>query len=162
MNLTIRIPKSILSLAKQDLARPHSFAYERVGFLRCRPTGRSDLIVVTGYDAVPDNQYIDNPEVGACIGGEAIRLAMQRILTDNVGIIHIHQHEHAGVPSPSPIDLKSQPRLVDSCRRLNPQLPHGFMILSNTHAWGAFSLPSRERLIKLTTISVVSERVEFI
>ena len=58
MNLTLRIPQSVLCVARQDLARSHPFAYERIGFFRCRPTVRSDLIVITGYDAVPDEQYI--------------------------------------------------------------------------------------------------------
>jgi hypothetical protein len=162
MNLTLRIPQSVLCVARQDLARSHPFAYERIGFFRCRPTVRSDLIVITGYDAVPDEQYIENSGAGACIGRMAIQTAMQRILTHKVGQIHVHQHGHRGVPSPSSTDSANQPRLVSSFRNLGPQLPHGFIILSNTHAWGKFAVPGRRRFEKLRSISVVSARLEFL
>lgn len=162
MNLTLRIPQAVLSIARQDLARPHPFACERIGFFRCRPTGRPDLIVITGYDAVPDDQYVDDSNAGACIGRLAIQTAMQRILTHKVGQIHVHQHGHRGVPSPSSTDSANQPRLVTSFRNLNPQLPHGFLILSNTHAWGEFIAPARRRFEELKSVSVVSGRLEFL
>jgi hypothetical protein len=162
MNLTIRIPQSVLALARQDLPRPHPFAYERVGFFRCRPTARPDLVVVIGYDQVPDEDYVRDSNAAACIGSSAIQAAMQRILTHKVGQIHIHQHEHRGRPSPSPTDIENQPRLITSFRNLNPQVPHGFMILSNTHAWGSFAIPGQTWLIDLKNTSVVSGRVEFL
>ncbi len=162
MNLTIRIPQAVLSLARQDLARPHPFTYERVGFFRCRPTGRPDLVVVTGYDAVPDEDYVRGSTAGACIGSTAIQSAMQRILTHKVGQIHIHQHEDRGPPSPSRTDSENQPRLVTSFRNLDPQVPHGFMILSETHAWGSFATPKMRRLVELKSVSVVSGRIEFL
>lgn len=162
MNLTLRIPQAVLSIARQDLARPHPFACERIGFFRCRPTGQPDLIVITGYDAVPDDQYVDDSNAGACIGSLAIQTAMQRILTHKVGQIHVHQHGHRGVPSPSSTDSANQPRLVTSFRNLNPQLPHGFLILSNTHAWGEFIVPGRRRFEELKSVSVVSGRLEFL
>lgn len=162
MNLTIRIPQAVLSLARYDLARPHPFAYERVGFFRCRPTGRPDLVVVTGYDAVADEDYVRDSTAGACIGSTAIQSAMQRILKHKVGQIHIHQHEHRGLPSPSRTDSENQPRLVTSFRNLDPQVPHGFMILSETHAWGSFATPEMRRLVELKSVSVVSGRIEFL
>lgn len=162
MNLTVRIPKSVLSEAQKDLDRPHPFAYERVGFFRCRPTDRSDIVVITGYDGVPDEHYVCNAMVGACIGVIAIQLAMQRVLTYKVGQIHIHKHGHLGPPSPSSIDLTNQPRLVTSFRILDPTLPHGFMILSDTHVWGSFGIPGQQRMVEFTSASVVSGRVEFL
>jgi hypothetical protein len=162
MNLTIRIPQAVLAVARRDLARPHPFAYERVGFFRCRPTGHPDLVVVTGYDHVPDEDYVRDSSAGACIGSAAIQAAMQRVLTHKVGQIHIHQHEHRGLPSPSGTDSVNQPRLVTTFRNSDPQTPHGFMILSNTHAWGTFAMPGRPRLVELKSISVVSGSIEFL
>jgi hypothetical protein len=162
MNLTLRIPLAVLTVARQDLSRPHPFACERVGFFRCRPTGRPDLIVITGYDSVPDDHYIEDGHAGACIGSLAIQAAMQRVLTHKVGQIHVHQHDHTGVPAPSPTDSANQPRLVTSFRHLDPTLPHGSVILSDTHAWGEFAVPGRRRFVELTSISVVSARLEFL
>jgi hypothetical protein len=87
---------------------------------------------------------------------------MQRILTGKVGQIHVHQHEHHGPPSPSPTDLANQPRLITSFRNLDAHIPHGFMILSATHAWGSFAIPRKKQLIELKSISVVSGRIEFL
>jgi hypothetical protein len=162
MSLTLRIPRSVLSAARQDLSRLHTFAYERIGFFRCRPTARPDVIVITGYDSVPDDHYVRDTSAGACIGIVAIQAAMQRILTHDVGQIHVHQHEHRGVPGPSTTDSENQPKLVTSFRNLNAGLPHGSLILSTTHAWGEFVIPGKWRFVELTAISVVSERVEFL
>jgi hypothetical protein len=162
MNLTLRIPQSVLSVARQDLSRQHPFAYERIGFFRCRPTARPDLVVITGYDDVPDEHYVRDTKVGACIGSLAIQAAMQRILTHSVGQIHVHQHEHKGVPGPSFTDSENQPKLVTSFRYVDPNLPHGFVILSHTHAWGEIAVPGCDKLLKLTSVSVVGGRVEFL
>ena len=162
MNLTLRIPRPVLTVARQDLSQPHPFAYERVGFFRCRPTGRPDLIVITGYDSVPDDQYVEDSNAGACIGSLAIQTAMQRVLTHKVGQIHVHQHEHRGVPGPSSTDSANQPRLVTTFRNLDPNLPHGSIILSNTHAWGEFAVPGCRHFVELKSISVVSARLEFL
>lgn len=162
MNLTLRIPQAVLVIARRDLARPHPFASERIGFFRCRPTGLPNLVVITGYDSVPDDQYVEDSTAGACIGSVAIQTAMQRILTHKVGQIHVHQHEHRGLPGPSSTDSANQPRLVTSFRNLDPNLPHGSMILSNTHAWGEFVVPGRRRFEELRSISVVSGRLAFL
>jgi len=162
MNLTLRIPQTVLAFARQDLSRRHPFAFERIGFFRCRPTERPDLVVVTAYDPVADDQYVEDSHAGACIGPAAIQSAMQRILTHKVGQIHVHQHEHTGVPGPSSTDSANQPRLVASFRNLDPNLPHGSVILSDTHAWGEFALPGRRQFEKLKSVSVVSGRVEFL
>ena len=114
MQLTLRIPKAVLDEAMGDLKRPHAFAYERVGFFRCRPTSDAGLVVVSGYDTVPDGDYVEDPGAGACIGATAIQSALQRILTHNTGQIHVHWHEHDGPTGPSKTDLRDQPRLVGS------------------------------------------------
>lgn len=162
MKTTLRIPQPVLLEAREDLVRPHPFALERVGFFRCRPTGRPDLVVVTGYDAIPDDHYIENTMAGACIGSTAIRSALQRVLTYGVGQIHVHLHEHHGPPGPSSTDMANQPRLVESLRNLDGKVPHGCMILSRTHAWGLFTLPGLRGFAKLTKCSVVSGRIEFL
>jgi len=162
MNLTLRIPKGVLTVARQDLARRHPFAFERIGFFSCRPTGSPDLVIITSYDSVPDDQYVEDSNAGACIGSLAIQTAMQRILTNKVGQIHVHHHSHRGVPSPSSTDSENQPRLVTSFRNLDPQLPHGFLILSNTHAWGEFAVPGHRRFEELKSVSVVSGWVEYL
>jgi hypothetical protein len=162
MNLTLRIPQTVLAIARRDLSRPHPFARERIGFFRCRLTARPDLVVITGYDSVADDQYVEDSNASACIGSVAIQTALQRILTHKVGQIHVHLHEHRGVPGPSSTDSANQPRLVASFRNLDANLPHGSMILSNTHAWGKFAVPGRHRLEELKSISVVSGRLEFL
>jgi hypothetical protein len=162
MQLMLRIPQSVLTEARRDLGRPHSFAFERIGFFRCRPTERRDLVVITGYDTVPDEHYISDSTAGASIGPNAIQAAMQRILSHQVGQIHVHLHEHDGPTGPSSTDWSDQPRLIRSFRNLDSALVHGIIILSNTHAWGAFALPGVARLTKLKKVSVVSGGVEFL
>jgi hypothetical protein len=162
MQLTLRIPLPVLESATRDLKRPHDFAFERIGFLRCRPTARSDLVVVTGYDGVADDHYVCDSAAGACIGSQGIQAAMQRILSDQVGQIHIHLHEHRGPTGPSSTDWRDQPRLIASFRNLASSLPHGIIILSLTHVWGAFAIPGMTRLVKLSKVTVVGENIDFL
>jgi hypothetical protein len=162
MQLTLRIPKYVLEQARQDLARPHSFAFERVGFFRCRPTIQPKLVVISGYDAVPDGEYMFDSTAGACIGATAIQSALQRILTHGSGQVHVHWHEHDGPTGPSRTDLRDQPRLVQSFQNVDETLPHGIVILSNTHAWGVLLLPGTKRFQEIKKISVVSGGIEFL
>ncbi len=162
MQLTLRIPQSVLMEARRDLGRPHPFAFERIGFFRCRPTGRQDLLVVSGYDTIPDHHYVSDSMTGACIGSEAIQTAMQRILSHQVGQVHVHLHEHNGPTGPSSTDWRDQPRLIRGFQNMDSSLVHGIVILSNTHAWGVFALPDVPRLTALKKVSVVSGGVEFL
>lgn len=162
MQLTLRIPKQVLDLARQDLARPHAFAFERVGFFRCRPTTQAGLVTASGYDAIPDSDYVTDSTAGACIGATAIQTALQRILTHQVGQIHVHWHEHDGPTGPSGTDLRDQPRLVQSFQNVDEKLPHGIVILSNTHAWGVMLLPGTKKFQEIKKISVVSGGIDFL
>ena len=67
MRVTVRLPRPLLDEVRADLARPHRFAAERIGFLYGRLRGAGDgqkLILLTGYAALDDARYIDDPEVG--------------------------------------------------------------------------------------------------
>jgi len=162
MQLTLRIPKVVLDEARADLKRPHAFAYERVGFFRCRPTSDAGLVVVSGYDTIPDGDYVEDSGAGACIGATAIQSALQRILTHNTGQIHVHWHEHDGPTGPSKTDLRDQPRLVGSFQNMDDTLPHGIVILSNTHAWGVLLLPGKKRFQPIRRMSVVAGGIDFL
>jgi hypothetical protein len=162
MQLTLRIPRPVLDEARRDLARPHEFAFERVGFFRCRPTAQAGLVVVSGYDLVPDGEYVEDSTAGACIGATAIQAALQRILSHNTGQIHVHWHEHDGPTGPSGTDLGEQPRLVQSFRHVDETLPHGIVILSNTHAWGVLLLPGNKKFQEVRKMSVVSGGMTFL
>src|ERR1700720_3721710 len=80
MKVLFKITNSLLELVTQDLVRRHDFAAERVGFLSCRvaklkPAGL--IILAHDYNPVADNDYLDDPRVGAMMGPAAIRKALQ-------------------------------------------------------------------------------------
>jgi len=78
----IKIPTPMLAAIREDLMRPHPFAYERVGFLTagaCVFEGHGLLLVARSYRPVDEEDYIDdpNPMVGVTIGSGAMRKALQ-------------------------------------------------------------------------------------
>src|SRR5713101_6136892 len=113
----VRIPRGLYGRVKEDLARRHEFAYERVGFLSARLGNAAfdeSLVLFTNYYPIPDDQYIEDPHSGARINSHAIRGAMQHVLDTGEGLFHVHCHEHRGKPGFSLMDLEETPRIVSS------------------------------------------------
>src|SRR4051812_30002135 len=81
--IRLRIPKALLDSIVRDLERPHSFAFERIGFLCCREaaTASGDVLLAYRFEPINDDQYIDDDSVGACFDSSAIRFGMQLALS---------------------------------------------------------------------------------
>ena len=74
MNARLKLTGRLHDIIVKDLMRPHPFALERVGFVFGRIGSGLDgtsVVLLTHYHAVADDQYIDDPKVGARIGPEA-------------------------------------------------------------------------------------------
>ena len=151
MQITLKIPRQLFEQVKADLARPHDFACERVGFFstRCSRTKSKILVHCIAYNSVADCHYILDSTVGARIGSEAITEAMARAVNESVGQIHVHRHGGFGLPHPSPTDSRELPPLLGSLRNANANQSNGWMILSDDDAWVSLSAPM--------TLAVVSE-----
>jgi hypothetical protein len=148
--LIIRLAGSLYEHVKADLARPHPFAAERVGFLFTRvgtgPQGTT-LLFPVDYMSLQDDQYIDenDPRIGAAINGDAIRSAMQHVLNTEMGALHIHIHtHHRGRPYFSSIDWRALPGIVQSLQNANPQLIHGALLFSQDTVIGALWPPEQD------------------
>lgn len=158
MKVEIRIPGAIRAEAMKDLARPHPFAFERVGFLATRTTllgPDHHLVLVTGYHPVPDEHYVDDDSVGACIGGEAIRAAMQQVIDEGTGQVHVHLHDHTGPTGPSFTDRKGLPPVVRSLATVGPNQASGYLIFSADSAWAELQVPGSPTPVLATKITSV-------
>jgi hypothetical protein len=138
MTMLFKMNWSLRRAAMEDLRRPHSFAYERVGFIGCRAATINNgiMIIAESYDRVADENYIRDRRVGARINGDAIRMALQLSLTQGVGLFHVHVHEHKGTPRPSSTDLHESKKFVPDFFNVTPTMPHGTLILSEDSAFG--------------------------
>jgi hypothetical protein len=121
-----------------DLARPHAFAAERVAFISIRATSTADSLVflAEGYHPIADEDYLDDPTVGAMMSQEAIRKALDIALLQQAGMVHVHMHEHMGRPTFSRTDRREQPKFVPDFFKVRPQMPHGAVVLSHNMAAG--------------------------
>src|SRR5437870_3462700 len=114
-----RILRGLYDYVREDLRRPHPFAFERVGFVSARLGNRGTnetLVLATNYYPIADENYIDDPHSGARINSAAIRDAMQCVLDTGDGLFHVHCHKHRGKPKFSLMDLDETPRIVSSLR----------------------------------------------
>jgi len=145
MKTQVRIARQLYNRIMADMGRPHSFAYERIGFCRARignEKSSNPIIFLTEYWSVPDDQYIADEYAGARINSEAIRNALQSSLSDDVGIFHIHMHDFPGIPSFSPMDRREIPRIVQSLTFTNPGVPHGMLVFGRDKAYAEVCMPN--------------------
>ncbi|HTR77878.1 MAG TPA: hypothetical protein VMH39_07195, partial [Gemmatimonadaceae bacterium] len=97
----------------------------------------------------------DDDRFGAVIGAGAFRRALERTLTDALGIFHVHMHAHRGMPSPSQIDLRETTRFVPDFFHVQGALPHGALILSRDAISGRVWLSERASPMSVTATMVV-------
>lgn len=138
--IRVRLTRALEEQLREDLARPHPFAFERVGFLETGIGAAEDgvgLILLRSYHPVPDDQYLPDEGCGARIGSAAIRAAMQRVIDSGNGAFHVHLHPGYGIPRLSSLDREELPRLVKSLRASGPRAPQGIILLSDDQcaAW---------------------------
>jgi hypothetical protein len=161
MRIDIKLTGRLYNKIIRDLARPHPFAAERVGFVFGRVGLLADegsLIHLTRYHSIPDDQYVDDPSVGARIGSEALTWTMQTLYFGRAtreGIFHIHMHQHKGETRMSRIDSGDISKLIPGFQSVSSEAAHGIIILSMNHGSGWVWLPARKEPIPANTMSVI-------
>lgn len=157
----LKIPSALADLARDDLRRPHPFAFERVGFLYARvgalPEGGC-LLLAYEYHDVPDQAYVKDPYAGARISDQGFRPARQAALAGNVSVIHVHLHNHHGRPRASEIDLEESDHFMPDFLKIAPALPHAAIVLSTDAAVGRIWRSNRSPQA-LSSISFVGATV---
>lgn len=161
VRVLFKIPYSLLKLIREDLVRPHAFAFERVGFLSCRmahlkPSGL--ILLACEYLPVANEDYVNNSTVGAMMGADAIRKALQFALND-VGMFHVHMHDHFGTPRPSKVDLNETAKFVPDFWHVRPEMAHGALILSRDSISGRCWFPGRRKPISISKLTIVGPRL---
>jgi hypothetical protein len=136
--IIFRSPTTLLDDAREDLARRHPFAAERVGWLAVKPAMAGEALLLLGhsYHPVADHHYVRDPSVGAMIGEDAITAALTVGRRDKVGMFHIHTHCGTGVPEFSHVDLREHPKLVFDFFSIQRGYPHGALLLSDDAMMG--------------------------
>lgn len=138
MNIHFKITRALLAAIRTDLRRPHAFAHERVGFIAAGLAAAHDdlLILAREYRPVRDEEYLQDPSVGAMMSAEAIRRARQWAMNDRAAIFHVHTHGGHGVPGFSGIDNRENARFIPNFISVAPHAVHGAIVLSDTAAFG--------------------------
>ncbi|TAK82750.1 MAG: hypothetical protein EPO20_20330 [Betaproteobacteria bacterium] len=160
MNIIFRSPGELIASMRRDLSRPHAFAAERVGFITVRATAANDtlMLLAQDYHGVADDDYVPDRSVGAMIGQEALRKALEIALLNNVGVFHVHMHEFPGRLWFSRIDLHEQLRFVPDFFKVRRKMPHGALVLSPRAAAGRVWL-SPERAERIAEFNIVGKRL---
>lgn len=139
MKIHIKIAETLLAQVRADLDRQHPFALERVGFLTAGATRSRDgdiLLLCRSYHPVADEDYEASAAVGAQIGSDAMRKAIEVAHPGKSSLLHIHTHGGRGAPTFSRTDLLSGATFVPGFFNALPCTPHGLLVLSNTSATG--------------------------
>lgn len=158
MSLQIRIERRVFEEVRKDLARPHKVAHERIGFLSAsvgNQKGVEQIVLLHDYVSVPESFYIRDHLVGARINGDAIRMAMQKIMDSKKGLFHVHAHPGIGKPFFSRTDLNEQPKLLKDFRKVGKDYIHGLFLLSEDSCSSLAFFPNGSSLEKVDSISIV-------
>jgi hypothetical protein len=81
--------------------------------------------------------------VGARIDGQAIQAAMQGVIDNDEGCLHVHLHAWRGRPRFSPTDRHELPRIVRSLQNVGPAHVHGLFLLSDDSAYADLWMPGK-------------------
>src|SRR5450631_3932169 len=83
-----RATSAFMAEMRRDLSRRHAFAHERVGFITVRAASGVDglVLLADNYYPVADDEYEEDDTVGAMIGQEALRKALNLALLQGVGV----------------------------------------------------------------------------
>ncbi len=157
MKILFKMTSSLLQEVRQDLARPHAFAAERVGFLSCG-VARSKggiMVLASQYHPVADQDYIDDQSVGAMMGADAIRKALQLAYGLKRSMFHVHVHEHEGRPWFSSTDLRENRKFMPDFWHVRPEYPHGALVLSMDSAAGLCWVQANRKPIRISDFDVV-------
>jgi hypothetical protein len=158
MRTIFKITQSVLGRALCDLRRPHAFAAERVGFFSCRVGGlRSTgwVILAEEFHPVADDDYLEDHTVGAMMGPDAIRKAMQVALDRQCCMFHVHIHEHRGQPRFSAIDISETDKFVPDFWNVAPQMVHGAIVLSSDSMAGRCWHPRLRSPIRILELAAI-------
>jgi hypothetical protein len=165
MNLIFRIPAPLLVEIRTDLARPHDFAAERVGFISCNVAslnGSGILILVRTFHPVDDRDYLDDPTVGAMMGPDAIRKALQLAYKMPMAMFHVHLHEHHGTPWFSGTDLSENANFVPDFWHVQPTFPHGAIVLSLDSMAGMCWVPGGRKPRRIQDLTAIGAPMRLI
>lgn len=149
MTVLVRLRRGLFEAIHQDLRVGHPFAYERVGFVYgpfVRLSAELTLVLPAHYVPVPDDEYIRDPSVGARINRDALRGALQRVLTTGDCCLHVHAHAGSGTPRFSSVDDDMLIRFSPALQAVGTGARHGGLVLSNDGAAATFWSPLEHRL----------------
>lgn len=135
MKVIFKITRKLFYEIRMDLARSHSYAYERVGWIRCKPSQLPHnglLILAHDYYSVDDHDYLKSKGAAVTINSDAIRKALQLALAQKISIFHVHLHGHTGPTWFSEIDSRENRKLIPDFWNVRPELPHGAVVFSDT------------------------------
>jgi hypothetical protein len=165
MRFEIKLTGFLYDRIVSDLIRRHPFAAERVGFVSARMGSLADqgkLILLNRYHSIPDEQYVDDPTVGARIGSEAMTWAMLAVYHGRPareGIFHIHLHGHNGETGMSRTDACEIPKLMPGFQSVGREAAHGIIILSSDHGSAWMWLPGSKDAVPAAQLSVIGAPV---
>jgi len=158
MKILFKITSRLLGEVKAKLERAHPFAAERVGFLVCRPgmLAQEGLVVLSSrLHDVAEEDYVDDPSVGAMMGPDGIRKALQVAYNEQASMFHVHLHGHKGRPRFSRVDEKESAKFVPDFWNVQPDLPHGAIVLSDDSAYGKCWIPGQRSPVEVSEFAFV-------
>ena len=109
-----------------------------------------------------DADYLNDPTVGARMGSDAIRKALQLAYNHEVSMFHVHCHDHVSRPRFSRVDLAESAKFVPDFFNVRPSLSHGALVLSRDSASGFCWCPGTPRPQPLSDITFVGTPMQFI
>lgn len=160
MNIVFRAQTGFMERVRADLSRRHAFAAERVGFmtLRAAASGSTLLLLPQDYHPVADGDYVRDSSVGAMLGQEALRKALEIALLNKVGMAHVHMHDFRGRLWFSRTDLREQLKFMPDFFKVRRTMPHAAVVLGPSAAAGRAWLAA-DKIERITEFNFIGPRV---
>lgn len=164
VTIYFKMTRRLWEMVLHDLARRHPFAAERVGFLSCKPAASPGglIILAADYHPVGDEDYLPDQWVGAMMGPNAIRKALQFAYNYPASMFHVHLHDHKGTPSFSKTDSRESAKFVPDFFNVQPNFPHGALIFSKDSIVGRCWYRSTEAPVWISKFTFVGSPMRLV
>src|SRR5439155_21089679 len=106
-----------------------------------------------------DEDYMHDPMVGARIGQDALRKALNLALLNPVGVLHVHMHMEGRRLWFSHIDLTEQLKYVPDFFKVRRTMPHGALVLSPGSVAGRVWL-NEQRIAPINEFAIAGTQLQ--
>ncbi len=151
-NLELRVPAHLTQRLLEAVRSPGPYESVAFGLVSSATLRDRTVLLLTDVIQTPPEAYLDPGGHGARWSGRFTLAVLNRALAEGRGVVIFHEHGFGNPVRLSPDDEASGAEQLELFARVQPNAPHGSVVVGGSTAAGLFSLNSR--LVRPSTFTL--------